>query len=291
VHGNYFGPSNGTEVEGLRRIVERWCTDPILDAKGEGYIHDRDAKTRSLMRELWDKPEFLDRNHVLKGFDRNLEHELLPHRLKTKLWHWFIMRLKMEQTTNEKVRLWRNSVNHYQGIHMHCLPHAPDRKPPILTPKSRKKKQEHPSGPQQDTDEPCATSSTPRDRPRLRTVAPTDQTAAATTQNTENIARLENFLEQTQEFLSKLRRGINTQLCESFHARKAKLACKDIAWRVSWQARVAAAVLDMNESEWRLQLDDRLDSQTCIPWLCKSSISMNWRSLIGFKSSHNKRNG
>jgi hypothetical protein len=34
--------------------------------------------------------------------------------------------------------------------------------------------------------------------------------------------------------------------------------CKDIAWRASWQARVAAAVLDMNESEWRLQLYDRL---------------------------------
>jgi hypothetical protein len=34
-----------------------------------------------------------------------------------------------------------------------------------------------------------------------------------------------------------------------------------------------------------------LDSQSCIPWRCKSSISMNWRSLIGLKSGPNKRNG
>jgi hypothetical protein len=38
VHGNYFGPSNSMEVEGLCRIVERWRTDPILDAKVEGMF-------------------------------------------------------------------------------------------------------------------------------------------------------------------------------------------------------------------------------------------------------------
>jgi hypothetical protein len=54
------------EVEVLRRVVERWGTNPILDAKVEGYVHDRDAKPRSLMRELWDKPESLGPNHILK---------------------------------------------------------------------------------------------------------------------------------------------------------------------------------------------------------------------------------
>jgi hypothetical protein len=112
------------EVEGLRRIVERWRTDPILDAKVEGYVHDCDAKTRSFMRELWDKPEFLDPNHVLKGFGRKLEHELLRHELKTKLRCWFLMLLKMEQ-----MRLWRNPVDYSQGIHTHCLPHVSGRKP------------------------------------------------------------------------------------------------------------------------------------------------------------------
>jgi hypothetical protein len=49
----------------------------------------------------------LDLNHVLMGFDRKLEHELLPHELKTKLPPWFLMLPKMEQTTSEKVRLRR----------------------------------------------------------------------------------------------------------------------------------------------------------------------------------------
>jgi hypothetical protein len=53
------------------------------------------------MRELWDKPEFLDPNHILKGFERKFDHEMLPHGLKTKLKRRFLMRLKMEQKTSE----------------------------------------------------------------------------------------------------------------------------------------------------------------------------------------------
>jgi hypothetical protein len=50
---------------------------------------------------------------------------------------------------------------------------------------------------------------------------------------------------------------MNAQLCESFHARMAKLSCKDIAWRQAWRARVVA-VLDMNESGRKLQLYESL---------------------------------
>jgi hypothetical protein len=79
-----------------------------------------------------------------------------------------------------------------------------------------------------------------------------DQIAAAKTENDENIARLERFLEQTEDLFRTIRRGINIQLCGIFHARKAKLSCKDITWRASWWVTVAAAVLDMNESDRRL---------------------------------------
>jgi hypothetical protein len=54
------------------------------------------------MCELWDKPQFLDRNQILKRFDDKPDHEMLPHGLKTKLWRWFLILLKMEQTTSEK---------------------------------------------------------------------------------------------------------------------------------------------------------------------------------------------
>jgi hypothetical protein len=66
------------------------------------------------------------------------------------------------------------------------------------------------------------------------------------------------LLEQAECLFCKLRCGSNTHLYESFHAWKAKLSCKDIAWRASWWARVAAAVLGMNESDWRLQLYEQL---------------------------------
>jgi hypothetical protein len=89
-------------------------------------------------------------------------------------------------------------------------------------------------------------------------LAATDQIAAAKTENDETIARFENYIEQTRDLFRKICSGINTQLCESFHARKAIFSCKDIACRASWQARIAAAVLDMNESDWRLQLYERL---------------------------------
>jgi hypothetical protein len=53
--------------------------------------------------------------------------------------------------------------------------------------------------------------------------------------------------------------GITTQLNESLHARKAKMASKDIAWQGSWPARVAAALLDINMPGWRLELYNRLE--------------------------------
>jgi hypothetical protein len=194
------------EVEDLRRFVERWHTDRILDAKVDGYVHDCDAKTRSLMCQHCDKPEFLDANHILKGFDHDLHREMLPHRLKTKLRRWFLIALKMEQTTSEKVRFRQNSVNYYQGTHMNRLPHAPDRKPPSLALKSKKEKPKTPSDSQQNVDEHFAISS-PRGGRRLPlALAATDQIAVAKANNDENIARLEHFLEGLEDLFCKIRR-------------------------------------------------------------------------------------
>jgi hypothetical protein len=38
----------------------------------------------------------------MKGFDRKLDHEMLPHGFKAKLRRWLLVLLKIEQTTNEK---------------------------------------------------------------------------------------------------------------------------------------------------------------------------------------------
>jgi hypothetical protein len=44
---SYFGPSNGMEVDGVRRLIVRWKEDPIANAKVAGYVHDRDGKPGS----------------------------------------------------------------------------------------------------------------------------------------------------------------------------------------------------------------------------------------------------
>jgi hypothetical protein len=36
------------------------------------------------------------------------------------------------------------------------------------------------------------------------------------------------------------------------------MACKDVAWKASWRARVAAAILDISEPDWRMTLSYRL---------------------------------
>jgi hypothetical protein len=88
------------------------------------------------------------------------------------------------------------------------LPHAPDRNPPILTLKSRKKKLKLPSDPQEDADEHFATSSLRGGRRPPLVLAATEQIAAAKKENNENIARLQHFLEQTEDLSRKIRREL-----------------------------------------------------------------------------------
>jgi hypothetical protein len=136
--GDYFGPSNGMEVEGVRRIIQRWENSfQEANEKVVSYVHDRDAKTRKLIRELWNKPELLDPNHVTKGFDRKLGSEPSLRGLKSKLRRWFVFLLKLEQTCEEKQRLWCNSSQHYQGVHDGCPPHPYIPNPPLRVPTHR----------------------------------------------------------------------------------------------------------------------------------------------------------
>jgi hypothetical protein len=79
-----------------------------------------------------------------------------------------------------------------------------------------------------------------------------------TERNAEKITCLGVFLQETEELVKLVLPGINTQLYESLHTRKAKVACKDISWKASWRARVAAATLDINEPDWRITLYYRL---------------------------------
>jgi hypothetical protein len=284
LYGDYFGPANGMEVEGVRRIITRWQqVYQRANEKVAFYVHDRDAKTRKLISELWNKPELLDPNHVLKGFDRKLGADPGLRGLKTKLRSWFVFLLKLEETEQEKRRLWLNSSNHFQGIHDGCLPHPHIPNPPlkiltnpsgrlasietgawavdeILGFEARKAGRPPASKPSrcQKPDFSQVTGQSSETLTGQRSEKVTRQSAEKVTQIRAKIEHLEHFLRDTEDLFCRIRPGITTQLNESLHARKAKTASKDIAWQGSWPARVAAAILDINRPGWRLELYNQL---------------------------------
>jgi hypothetical protein len=203
-HGTYCGPSNGMEVEGVRRLIRRWKDDSRVVA----FCHDRDAKTASTIRELWGIDELLYKNHVTKSFDRKLDKVPLLNWLKTKLRKFFKVVLKLDEGIDQKKAHWVNALQHFQGHHKHCLPH-----------------------------------------PKKKYIILTDQRL---------IGALRTFITDTVDLIAQVRPGVSTQMCESFHSLKGKLATKAIAWSASWKARVACAVLDANCRGWRLELYDKL---------------------------------
>jgi hypothetical protein len=94
------------------------------------------------------------------------------------------------------------------------------------------------------------------------------------------------FIDDTQELLEKVVPGINTEIYESFHSRKANLALKDFDWQGSWKARVASAVLDINWPGWRMDLYYWLP----LPALCRSAheVTVSHEEVVMAKAA--KRN-
>jgi hypothetical protein len=70
----------------------------------------------------------------------------------------------------------------------------------------------------------------------------------------EKVEALRRFVDDTQELLEKVVPGISTEICESFHSRKAELVPKEFDWEGSWKARLAAAVLDISRPGWWIEL-------------------------------------
>lgn len=124
IEGNYSGPSNGMEREALRRMIPRWQTDQRVI----GYCHDNDGKTRKTIRDFgWNITEFLDRNHLMKSFDRTydkFEHKKLLRGLKDRLRHWMLILLGEDITLERKKYFWEVvTVEHFSGHHEHCPEH------------------------------------------------------------------------------------------------------------------------------------------------------------------------
>jgi hypothetical protein len=172
---------------------------------------------------------------------------------RLKLRRWFSLFLRMDATVPDKVRLWRNTSQHSQGNQANCLPHPVSTKPPPLFCDDE---EDDPrvgpfhAGPNVATggSQPTKSASPPRrpGHPRTQIHLNDSFESVAKKGIRKKIKQLEGVLVEIETLLVSIVSAISTQLCESFHSRRAKLAMKDVARRRSWAGRVAAAVLDIN---------------------------------------------
>jgi hypothetical protein len=73
--------------------------------------------------------------------------------------------------------------------------------------------------------------------------------------NPEAEKQLNDFISKTMSLVTRTRNDFHTQMCESFNAIKANFANKIRAWQVSWEFRMACAVLQVNDPlHWRQNL-------------------------------------
>jgi hypothetical protein len=64
-----------------------------------------------------------------------------------------------------------------------------------------------------------------------------------------------NFIETTLKLLTCIRNGFDSQICESFNAIKTRYVSKTFSWKISWKARIACAIGQVNmPSMWRHQV-------------------------------------
>ena len=216
------------ECAGLRELVPRWQSD----SRVTHFVHDKDAKTRAVIREFgWQIVELIDQNHLMKSFRRRFQKIKKKSKcklfgLQARLERFFQTLVKLDAPINVKREQWLNVPNHLAGDHSKCLEHGECKSWPKI--------------------------------------------------NEENNREvLVEFLKSTVSLLERVDPHHSTQMCESLHAVKAHFANKLTNWQTSWAARVAAAILSVNEDDWEWKLHKALG----LPAL-DSEVEMNLRELI-----------
>ena len=122
--GDYTGPSNGMEREALRRMIPCW----IRDTRVIRYCHDNDGKTRRAIKNFgWEIVEFLDKNHIMRSFDKtyySFEEREKLWALKEHLGCWMLCLICEDITLEEKKYFWEFvAIERFGGVHEHCPEH------------------------------------------------------------------------------------------------------------------------------------------------------------------------
>lgn len=128
-YGDFIGPSNAMEGEGLRKMIPRWINNKNISS----YVHDKDVKIAKIIRDSgWNITEFIDTNHAMKSFRRKLNKykNLSPTHfrgIQKKLEKFFQYLLKVDMFIEDKIQLWKNISQHFAGNHALCIKHGPSK--------------------------------------------------------------------------------------------------------------------------------------------------------------------
>ena len=117
-------------------------------------------------------------------------------------------------SSERKAALWMNALEHYKGNHTNCL-HAPYKS-------------------------------------RLEEVMGLPKWAVPMTEGKSDALRI--FLNATLKYVTNVDARYSTQRNEGFHSMKAQMARKDICWGYVWEARVAIAILKVNDPHYWIKL-------------------------------------
>jgi hypothetical protein len=222
--GDFVGTSHAMESEILRRMGARW----IVDQNVQYFCHDKDNHAMKILTEelRWLLIEKFDRNHIVKTWKIRFEKAA-----------WFTPEPQDPTKKPRRVNLLGKLESHLLSW-FYVVLRADD----LLEQKNAMwlGAFEHYTNPP--PLEPNDTSFRWKKRDDARAQE-----------------QLRLFLLNTLDLIEQALSEINTQLNESLHALKAKLADKNYPWKGSWRARNAVAVLNVNEGhEWKLRLYDEL---------------------------------
>jgi hypothetical protein len=212
------------EPAGIRRLAENWMNPALFYPRVKRFVHDKDRHGRAIVRDVgWDLVEFLDPSHARKSIVKHL----------TRVFH---------DHPGEVAELRGPSANWLNNI-------IDDPRLDGLWQEKRRRwlnAAAHFSGHHEHCDHARQTGG--------------PHWSGATDPGLQG--RLQTFLQDTLETLSRVDRRYTTNFNESLNSTKAKFAPKQYAFPVSFSIRCCAAVLSRNDPKtWYRKLRPRLALQ------------------------------
>ena len=123
---NYDGPSNLMESYGFEKIIKELKESGKIGT----LVKDGDTKIDKIIEKYnWTVNLVSDINHKFKNFHSSFER--INHKynnslkgIENRVKSWLGEVLFSNHTIDEKIRIWKNTLNHFLGNHQNCMQHG-----------------------------------------------------------------------------------------------------------------------------------------------------------------------